>query len=266
MNRRFGTIIALLSLIFCLNNICYAKFCSSCGTKANDEAIYCEKCGNKFGLSSKTVKKETGNKILLRHDIKVGTINKYEMNSIAHSITKQGNKKTETDIESSQVIEITTTDKDTDGVITQETKLLEGYTKTNGKKQKIKIDGSSIISKINNLGKTIFTTGDGENGNLNFPEEAVGIGDTWTIKMTPNSQMPIPLEMTYTVESIEKYKNEECVKISVISKGKSNTNNAYLTMELEGIIWFAYKKCYIINNELKYSSISGGIVIIGVKS
>ena len=81
--------------------------------------------------------------------------------------------------------------------------------------------------------------------------EANGIAYTLYSNIKPNPQLPIPMDVKYTVMGFEKVGGEECVKLqSEVTSAQGSAGSINLDVKANGNIWFAYKKGIMIKNEV----------------
>jgi hypothetical protein len=196
-------------------------------------------------------------KVLLQYSPDAGTTTKYKMNIKGNTIVTAGEQKQQTNLETAMVIQQKVTGKDKAGNIDMETAILEGKITVNGTPTTLPNVGEIITVKMAKDGTIISQSGmdqGGMNNNsmqIKFPSNPVGVGDTWTTKIEPNPQLPIPMETVYTVEGFEKIAGEDCVRLkSEVSTAKNNTGSINLEVKANGKIWFAYKKGIMIQNEV----------------
>lgn len=196
-------------------------------------------------------------KVLLQYNVDPGTTTKYKMTLKGNTtVVAPGNRQTRTDIETAMTIQQKVTGKDRAGNIDMETAVLEGKITVNGTPTPIPGIGEIISVKMAKDGTILSQSGPDQGGmggsqQIKFPANPVGVGDTWTTRMEPNPQVPIPMETIYTVEAFEKIGGEDCVRLkSEVSTPKSNTGTVNLDVKANGKIWFAYKKGIMIQNEV----------------
>ncbi len=195
-------------------------------------------------------------KVLLQYSPDAGTTTKYKMNIKGNTIVTAYEKSQTTNLETVMVIQQKVTGKDKDGNIDMQTAILEGKITVNGTPTALPNIGEIITVKMAKDGTILSQTGMdqggmGNNQQIKFPATPVGVGDSWTTKMEPNPQLPIPMETVYTVEAFEKIGGEDCVKLkSEVNTPKNNTGSINLEVKAKGHIWFAYKKGVMIQNEV----------------
>jgi hypothetical protein len=77
------------------------------------------------------------------------------------------------------------------------------------------------------------------------------VGESWTSNIPANPQLPIPMNVKYTVMGFEKVGGEDCVKLqSDVSTAQGAAGSINLDVKATGNIWFAYKKGIMIKNEV----------------
>ena len=197
------------------------------------------------------------NKVLLQYSPDAGTTTKYKMNIKGNTIVTAYGKNQQTNLETAMTIQQKVTGKDKDGNIDMETAILEGKITVNGTPTTLPNVGELITVKMAKDGTILSQSGmdqGGMNNNqmqIKFPTNPVGVGDSWTTKIEPNPQLPIPMETVYTVEGFEKVGGEDCVRLkSEVSTSKNNTGSINLDVKANGKIWFAYKKGVMMQNEV----------------
>jgi hypothetical protein len=197
------------------------------------------------------------NKVLLQYSPDAGTTTKYKMNIKGNTIVTAYGKNQQTNLETAMTIQQKVTGKDKDGNIDMETVILEGKITVNGTPTTLPNVGELITVKMAKDGTILSQSGMDQGGMSNnqmqikFPTNPVGVGDTWTTKIEPNPQLPIPMETIYTVEGFEKVGGEDCVRLkSEVSTAKNNTGSINLDVKANGKIWFAYKKGVMMQNEV----------------
>ena len=196
-------------------------------------------------------------KVLLQYNPDAGTTTKYKMNIKGNTIVTAYGKNQQTNLETAMTIQQKVTGKDKDGNIDMETAILEGRITVNGSPTTLPTVGQLIQVKMAKDGTIISQSGmeQGDMTNnqmqIKFPTNPVGVSDTWTTKLEPNPQLPIPMETVYTVEGFEKVGGEDCVRLkSEVTTPKSNTGSINLDVKASGKIWFAYKKGIMMQNEV----------------
>jgi hypothetical protein len=197
------------------------------------------------------------NKVLLQYNPDAGTTTKYRMTIKGSTVVTAYGKNQTTDLETLMTIQQKITGKDKDGNIDMQTSILDGKITVNGTPTALPNVGEIISVKMAKDGSILAQSGM-DNGGMNnnqmqikFPTTPVGVGDSWTTKIDPNPQLPIPMETVYTVEGFEKVGGEDCVRLkSEVSTSKNNTGSINLEVKASGKIWFAYKKGYMMKNEV----------------
>ncbi len=196
-------------------------------------------------------------KVLLQYNPDAGTTTKYKMTIKGSTVVTAYGKNQNTDLETQMTIQQKITDKDKDGNIIMQTSILEGRITVNDTPTALPDVGNIITVKMAKDG-TILSQQGMDNGGMNnqqmqikFPTNKVGVGDSWTNKIEPNPQLPIPMETVYTVEGFEKVGGEDCVRLkSEVTTAKNNTGSINLEVKANGKIWFAYKKGIMMKNEV----------------
>ncbi len=195
-------------------------------------------------------------KVLLQYKPDAGTTVKYKMNIKGDTIVTAYGKNQQTNLETDMTIQQKVTGLDKDQNVDMETAILDGKIVVNGTPTTLPNVGQLMTVKMAPNGKILSQTGMDQNGQMNnqqieFPTTPVGVGDSWTIKMEANPQLPIPMETVYTVEAFEKLGGEDCVRIkSEVNTSKQNTGSINLDVKAKGKIWFAFKKGYMMQNEV----------------
>lgn len=194
-------------------------------------------------------------KVLLQYRPDAGTTTKYKMNIKGNTIVTAYGKNQQTNLETVMTIQQKITGIDRAGNVDMETTILDGRITVND--TPTALPNSEIIKvKMAPDGSILEQSGMDQNGmnnqmQIKFPTKPVGVGDTWTNRLEPNPQLPIPMETVYTVEAFEKVGGEDCVRLkSEVSTAKNNTGSINLDVRANGKIWFAYKKGIMIQNEV----------------
>jgi len=196
-------------------------------------------------------------KVLLEYNPAPGTTAKYKMNIRGNTIVTAYKRAQRTNLETAMTIEQKVTGVDKDGNIDMATTILDGTITVNNTPTVLPNLGQIISVKMAKDGEIISSSGmDQQGGNFNqmqikFPKEQVGVGSSWTSNIAPNPQLPIPMNVKYTVMGFEKVGGEECVKLqSEVSSAQGSAGSINLDVKANGNIWFAYKKGIMIKNEV----------------
>jgi hypothetical protein len=195
-------------------------------------------------------------KVLLEYSPAAGTTAKYKMNIRGNTIVTAYKRAQRTNLETAMTIEQKVTGVDKDGNIDMATTILDGTISVNNTPTQLPNIGQIISVKMAKNGEIISSTGMDQQGNFNqmqikFPSKPVGVGDTWDSNIPANPQLPIPMNVKYTVMGFEKLGGEDCVKLSSeVSTAQGAAGSINLDVKASGTIWFAYKKGIMIQNEV----------------
>ncbi len=195
-------------------------------------------------------------KVLLQYNPAPGTTAKYKMNIRGNTIVTAYKRAQRTNLETAMTIEQKVTGVDKNGNIDMSTTILDGTITVNNTPTQLPNIGQIIGVKMAKNGEIISSTGMDQQGNFNqmqikFPSKAVGVGDSWTSNIPANPQLPIPMNVKYTVMGFEKLGGEDCVKLSsVVSTAQGAAGSINLDVKANGTIWFAHKKGIMIQNEV----------------
>jgi len=130
-----------------------------------------------------------------------------------------------------------------------------------GKEMTVPKKGKIYSMKMAETGEVIESSGSGPQSPPSFPNRDVQPGDVWTgekvISVSPQIK-DISLKTIYKFESIEKYSNFDCAKISI------NTEDITITLEEEinqtiggrGITYFAFEEGKLIKSEINTHTIT----------
>ncbi|NCB38520.1 MAG: hypothetical protein EOM80_07110 [Erysipelotrichia bacterium] len=196
-------------------------------------------------------------KVLLQYNPAPGTTAKYKMNIRGNTIVTAYKRAQRTNLETAMTIEQKVTGVDKDGNIDMATTILDGTITVNNTPTPLPQLGQIISVKMAKNGEIISSSGmDQQGGDFNqmqikFPDKAVGVGESWSSNIKPNPQLPIPMDVKYTVMGFEKVGGEDCVKLqSEVTTSQGAAGSINLDVKANGNIWFAYKKGIMIQNEV----------------
>ena len=196
-------------------------------------------------------------KVLLQYNPAAGTTAKYKMNIRGNTIVTAYQRAQRTNLETAMTIEQKVTGVDKDGNVDMATTILDGTITVNNTPTQLPNIGQIISVKMAKNGEILSSTGmDQQGGNFNqmqikFPNKPVGVGESWTSNIPANPQLPIPMNVKYTVMGFEKVGGEDCVKLqSDVSTAQGAAGSINLDVKANGNIWFAYKKGIMIKNEV----------------
>jgi hypothetical protein len=153
-------------------------------------------------------------------------------------------------------IEQKVTGVDRQGNIDMATTILDGTITVNNTPTQLPNTGSIINVKMAKDGEIISSSGMDQQGNFNqmqirFPKKPVGVGDNWSSTIQPNPQLPIPMNVKYTVMGFEKRDGFDCVKLkSEVTSSQGSAGSINLDVKANGMIWFAHKKGIMVQNEV----------------
>ncbi len=195
-------------------------------------------------------------KVLLQYNPAPGTTAKYKMNIRGNTIVTAYKRAQRTNLETSMTIKQDVTGVDQQGNVEMATTIIDGTITVNNTPTQLPNIGQIIKVKMAKNGEIISSTGMDQQGNFNqmqikFPSKPVGVGDSWDSNIKPNPQLPIPMEVKYTVVGFENVGGEECVKLkSQVTSSQGSAGSINLKVKANGNIWFAYKKGIMIQNEV----------------
>ena len=195
-------------------------------------------------------------KVLLQYNPAPGTTAKYKMNIRGNTIVSAYRRAQKTNLQTAMTIQQKVTGVDKKGNIDMETTILDGTITVNKTPTQLPSIGQVIKVKMAKNGEIISSTGMDQQGNFNqmqikFPSKPVGVGDSWKSTIKPNPQLPIPMNVKYTVMGFEKVSGKDCVKLkSQVTSSQGNAGSINLNVKATGTIWFAYKAGIMIKNEV----------------
>ncbi|GAB4283081.1 MAG: hypothetical protein Kow0029_28990 [Candidatus Rifleibacteriota bacterium] len=195
-------------------------------------------------------------KVLLQYNPAPGTTAKYKMIIKGNTIVTAYKRAQRTNLETTMTIEQKVTGVDKQGNIDMETTILDGTITVNNTPTQLPNTGQIINVKMAKDGEIISSSGMDQQGNFNqmqikFPNKPVGIGDSWTSTIKPNPQLPIPMNVKYTLMGFEKVNGMECAKLkSEVTSSQGAAGSINLDVKANGIIWFAYEKGIMVQNEV----------------
>jgi hypothetical protein len=195
-------------------------------------------------------------KVLLQYNPAPGTTAKYKMNIRGNTIVTAYRRAQRTNLETAMTIEQKVTGVDRQGNIDMATTILDGTITVNNTPTQLPNTGQKINVKMARDGEILSSSGMDQQGNFNqmqikFPKKPVGVGDTWTSTIKPNPQLPIPMNVKYTVVGFEKINGMESVKLkSEVTSSQGAAGSINLDVKANGMIWFAYEKGIMIKNEV----------------
>jgi hypothetical protein len=195
-------------------------------------------------------------KVLLQYTPAPGTTAKYKMNIRGNTIVTAYRRAQRTNLETAMTIEQKVTGVDRQGNIDMATTILDGTITVNNTPTQLPNTGSIINVKMAKDGEIISSSGMDQQGNFNqmqirFPKKPVGVGDNWSSTIQPNPQLPIPMNVKYTVMGFEKRDGFDCVKLkSEVTSSQGSAGSINLDVKANGMIWFAHKKGIMVQNEV----------------
>ncbi len=194
-------------------------------------------------------------KVLLQYSPAAGTTAKYKMNIRGNTIVTAYKRAQRTNLETAMTIEQKVTGVDKDGNIDMATTILDGTITVNNTPTQLPNTGQIVNVKMAKDGEILSSSGM-EQGNfqemqIRFPKKPVGVGDSWTSSIQPNPQLPIPMNVKYTVMGFEKMNGMDTVKLkSEVSSSQGSAGSINLDVKANGMIWFAYDKGIMVQNEV----------------
>lgn len=195
-------------------------------------------------------------KILLRYNPKPGTTAKYRMNIRGNTIVTAYKRAQRTNLETAMTISQTVSGVDKEGNIDMQTSILDGTITVNNQPTQLPNVGQVISVRMAPNGKILTSSGMGDSGDFNqmqivFPDNPVGVGDSWASTVEPNPQLPIPMNVKYTILGFEKIDGKDCVKIkSEVSSSEGSAGSINLDVKATGSIWFAHEEGIMARNEV----------------
>lgn len=195
-------------------------------------------------------------KVLLQYNPAPGTTAKYKMYIRGNTIVTAYKRAQKTNLETTMTIQQKVTGIDKAGNIDMATQILDGTITVNRTPTQLPSIGQVIKVKMAKNGEILSSSGMDQQGNFNqmqikFPNKPVGIGDSWKSTIKPNPQLPIPMNVVYTVVGFETVGGKKCVKLrSQVSSAQGSTGSINLNVKANGNIWFAYEKGIMVKNEV----------------
>lgn len=195
-------------------------------------------------------------KVLLQYNPAPGTTAKYQMVIRGNTTVTAMQRAQKTNLETTMTLEQKVTGVDRDGNIDMTTTILSGLITVNNVPTPIPAEGQIIKVKMAKDGEVLETSGMDSQANFNqmqikFPQKPVGVGDSWESTIQPNPQLPIPLNVKYTILGFETVEGHECVKLqSRVSSEQGSAGSINLKVNADGKIWFSYKKGIMVKNEV----------------
>jgi hypothetical protein len=195
-------------------------------------------------------------KVLLQYNPKPGTAAKYKLGIKGITTVTAMDRAQKTDLETQMTLEQKVTGVDKDGNLSITTTIMDGQIVVNKTPTQLPAVGQVITVKMAKNGEVLSSEGADQSTNfqqmqIKFPEKPVGIGDTWSTTINPNPQLPIPLEVKYTVQGFETVSGYKCVKLqSRVTTSQGDAGSINLNVEADGKIWFAYEDGIMVKNEV----------------
>lgn len=195
-------------------------------------------------------------KVLLQYAPKAGTTAKYKLAIKGVTTVTAMDRAQKTDLETSMMLEQKVTGVDRNGNIDMTTTILDGTITVNKIPTQLPAIGQVIKVKMAKNGEVLSSEGADQSTNfqqmqIKFPDKPIGVGDTWSTTINPNPQLPIPLEVKYTVQGFETVDGYECVKLqSRVTTSQGDAGSINLNVEADGKIWFAYKHGIMVKNDV----------------
>ncbi len=195
-------------------------------------------------------------KVLLQYAPKPGTTAKYKLAINGVTTVTAMDRAQKTDLETAMTLEQKVTGVDPEGKLDITTTILDGTITVNKVPTQLPATGQVIKVKMAKNGEVLSSEGADQSTNfqqmqIKFPEKPVGVGDSWSTTINPNPQLPIPLEVKYTIQGFETVDGKECVKLqSRVTTNQGDQGSINLNVEADGKIWFAYKEGIMVKNEV----------------
>ena len=194
--------------------------------------------------------------VLLRYNPQPGTTARYRMNIRGNTIVTAYRRAQRTNLETAMTIEQRVTGVDRQGNIDMATTILDGTITVNNTPTQLPNIGQIINVKMAPNGEIIDSSGMEGEGNFiqmqsKFPDTPVSVGDSWSSTIQPNPQLPIPMEVKYTILGFERVEGKDCVKIrSEVKSSQGAAGSINLDVRANGTIWFAHKEGIMARNEV----------------
>lgn len=144
-----------------------------------------------------------------------------------------------------------------DEVVTLKTKIDSGTINVNGQPSPIPMIGQEVVTDMKRNGTIVSNSGfqglDLKSMQLVFPDKELNVNDSWTSNIPASANVPVELNVTYTVVGVEKIKDQDCVKIAskVRSGEKTTIEGLSLDVKADGNIYFAYKAGRMMKNDVR---------------
>lgn len=88
-----------------------------------------------------------------------------------------------------------------------------------------------------------------------FPEKKVSLGESWTSSLPPSKDVPVPVQVRYTLVKMAKVHDLSCVEIGVRiqSANASRDSDAPLDLSFQagGVLYFSLEKGMVVRGELE---------------
>jgi hypothetical protein len=207
-------------------------------------------------LLSVAVAGTAAEKVLLQYNPAPGTTAKYKMVIRGNTVVTAMQRAQRTNLETTMSLEQKVTGVDKQGNIEMTTTITEGTITVNNTPTQLPAIGQVIKVKMAKNGEVIQSEGMDPQANFNqmqikFPEKPVTVGDSWESTIQPNPQLPIPLQVKYTILGFETVDGHECVKLqSTVTSDQGAAGSINLRVNANGKIWFAHKKGIMVKNEV----------------
>jgi len=208
-------------------------------------------------LMSIALSASAAGKVLLEYNPKPGTVTKYKMNIRGNTVVTAMKRAQKTKLETAMSLVQKVTGVDAKGNIDMTTTITDGTITVNDTPTKLPAIGQIIKVTMAKNGEVIQTAGMDDQANFNqmqikFPSKPIGAGDSWSSTINPNPQLPIPLNVKYTVEGFETVSGYKCVKLrSDVSSSQGTAGSINLRVRAVGQIWFAYEAGIMVKNEVQ---------------
>lgn len=87
-----------------------------------------------------------------------------------------------------------------------------------------------------------------------FPEEGVQIGSSWTASQPPSPEIPVPVQVRYTVVGFREYEERSCIEIQVriqAAEASAVENPMQMGFQATGAMLFDFKEGLLIRSEIE---------------
>lgn len=202
-------------------------------------------------------KEEEKSKVQLELKQRPGDINKYWIIMSGRSTVTSGTKSHDTSMDINMLMRWKVLKVFLDGKMNVAVTIAEGNSTINGEPVKLPNLGDTKVMEISRRGKILKVTPDDPNVDyksmqVEFPDRAIGIGDSWTNTVTLGPEYPVPMEAKYTLKKFETIQGYECAVIESKIKVKPghNTQNVSINVDATGRLCFAIKAGKMIRNEV----------------